>query len=181
LNTHLKGLAATACIQFALTPGSWAVEFNTGNPDVTARWDNTVKYNGAWRLRGQSEALLVDANMDDGDRNFNKGLVSNRVDLLSEFDLAYQKRMGLRISGAAWYDTVYNTSNDNTSPATANQLSVPGREFTRATRNLHGRDAELLDAFVYGQFNLGTMPANLRLGKHTVLSTAKPCFSAATG
>jgi hypothetical protein len=35
--------------------------------------------------------------MDDGDRNFDHGTVTNRLDILSEFDLIYQK--GLRISG----------------------------------------------------------------------------------
>lgn len=167
-NRLITTAAATMLVQLAVAPASWAVQFDTGNPDVRARWDNTVKYSTAFRLKSQSPGLVVDANTDDGDRNFNKGLISNRVDLLSELDISY-KDMGFRVSGAAWYDTVYNRKNDNNSPSTASQSSVAGNEFTAATRDLHGRKAEVLDAFVYSRFDLGSMPANIRLGRHTVI------------
>lgn len=145
-----------------------AFEFDTGNPEVKARWDNTVKYSAAWRLKDPSAKLTADPNMDDGDRNFGKGLISSRLDLLSEFDMSYQN-VGARISAAAWYDAIYNRSNDNASPNSVNALSVPYNEFTEATRTLHGRRAELLDAFVFGKTTLGTMPADIRFGKHTLL------------
>lgn len=106
--------------------------------------------------------------LDDGDRNFKRGLVSNRVDLFSEFDIAY-KNMGLRLSGAAWYDDVYNRGNDNRS-ATVNSASVPAGRFTSGTRDMMGRKAELLDAFVY--FNSDEMsetPFTVRVGRHSVL------------
>jgi hypothetical protein len=164
----LKAAVATALAQLAVAPASWAVEFETSSPDFKVRWDNTVKYNAAFRLKAQSPGLIVDANLDDGDRSFDKGLISNRVDLLSELDLSY-KDTGLRISGAAWYDNAYNRKNDHDSPLTASQASVAYNEFTGATRNLHGKKAELLDAFVYSRFELGNMQANLRLGRHTVL------------
>lgn len=164
----IKAGVAAALMQLAAAPASWALEFETDNPDFKARWDNTVKYSTAFRLKSQSPGLIADANMDDGDRNFNKGLISNRVDLLSELDLAY-KNAGFRLSGAAWYDTVYNRKNDHDSPTSASQSSVAFDDFTAATRKLHGRKAEVLDAFVYSRFDLGSMPANLRLGRHTVL------------
>ncbi|HEX6705823.1 MAG TPA: DUF1302 domain-containing protein [Albitalea sp.] len=164
---------ALACI--AVTPAAQALDFDTGNPDVKLRWDNTVKYSVAARLKDPSPTLTSDVNTDDGDFNFRKNrLVSNRLDLLSEFDLRY-KDAGMRLSGAAWYDQVYNRSNDNPGPnppnATPhpNQLSVPFNEFPQATRRLHGRKAELLDAFVFGKAELGDMPVTGRLGKHTVL------------
>lgn len=164
----LKTAIATALLQFAVAPASWASEFQTDNPDFKLRWDNTVKYNAAFRLKKQAPGLVADANMDDGDRNFGKGLISNRVDLLSEIDLSY-KETGLRVSGAAWYDTVYNKGSDHDSAATASQSSVAFNEFTNVTRKLHGRKAELLDAFVYSRFDLGAMSANVRLGRHTVV------------
>lgn len=159
---------AAALMQMAATPMAGAAEFDTGNPDLRARWDNTIKYSGAFRLKSQSPGLIVDANTDDGDRNFNKGLINNRVDLLSELDLSY-KDSGFRVSGAAWYDAVYNKSNDHDSPATASQKSVAYNAFTDAARRLHGRKAELLDAFAYTRFDLAQMPTTLRLGRHTVL------------
>ena len=132
------------------------------------RWDNTVKYSAGWRVKEQSPTLLSGINADDGDRNFNTGLISNRLDLLSEFDATY-KNMGMRVSGAAWYDTVYNRANNNNSPATVNAFSVPYNEFTDATRNLHGRKAEILDAFVFGRGHISDVPASFRAGRHTLL------------
>ena len=131
-------LAATA-------PCALAYEFHTGNPDVSIHWDNTVKYGAGWRLKSQS-ATLIDSppttvNQDDGDRDFDRGLVSSRVDLYSEFDIVYRD-FGMRASLAAWYDWIYNRTNANNSPATANQISVPFNRFTNATRDLMGSDAE---------------------------------------
>lgn len=159
----------TVAMMLAASGGSAsAFEFDTGNSDLKIRWDNNLKYSTMWRLKSPSSVLLADVNQDDGDRNFSRGLVSNRVDLLSELDVVY-KDVGLRVSGAAWYDTVYNRGNDNDSPMTANAASVGHDHFTRATRNLHGRKGELLDAFVFGRFQAAGMPLTLRAGQHTQL------------
>ncbi|USX13397.1 DUF1302 domain-containing protein [Oxalobacteraceae bacterium OTU3CAMAD1] len=160
--------AVAIFVQLGAMPAAGAIELDTGNPDVKGRWDNTVKYSNAFRLKKMSPGLVVDANTDDGDRNFSRGMINNRVDLLSELDLSY-KESGLRISGAAWYDSVYNRANDHGSPGTASQLSVASDQFTSATKKLHGEKAELLDAFVYSRFPIGDMPASVRLGRHTVL------------
>ncbi len=145
-----------------------AFELDTGNEDLKGRWDNTFKYSNAFRTRAPSAQLTADPNLDDGNRNFGKGLISNRVDLLTELDVTY-KDFGARLSGAAWYDTVYNRTNDNNSPATANAYSVPYNRFTGDTRDLHGRNAEVLDAYVFGRFDLDGRQATVRLGKHVVL------------
>lgn len=163
---------------WALTTGkAFAVELDTGNADFKVRWDNTVKYSAAARVGNRSGALVTDApsanqntiNLDDGNRNFARGLISNRFDLLSEVDMSYKNRFGARVSAAAWYDTVYNQSNDNDAAGRANQTSVPSNAFTKETRDLMGRKAEILDAFVYGSADLGSVPASVRLGKHTSL------------
>nr|WP_230976801.1 DUF1302 domain-containing protein [Pseudothauera rhizosphaerae] len=144
------------------------MEFDTGNPDLKIRWDNNLKYSAMWRVKDASSELVAEVNQDDGDRNFSRGLVSNRVDLLSELDVVY-KNFGFRLSGAAWYDDIYNRRNDNDSPLTNNSVSVDHRHFTDATEKLHGRKAELLDAFVFGRFDAAGMPLTLRAGKHTLV------------
>jgi hypothetical protein len=144
-----------------------AIEIKTGNSDVNMRFDNTLTYSLMTRLSEQDAALLADPNKDDGDRNFDKGLVMNRLDLLSELDFSY-KEFGVRVSGAAWYDTVYNKKNDNDSPVTANQTSVPYNEFTDATVKLHGKNAELLDAFTFGTFYLGDMGLSYKVGQYAL-------------
>ena len=40
--------------------GSQAFEFDTGNPDLTLRWDNTVKYNLTVRAQDQDKSVLRD-------------------------------------------------------------------------------------------------------------------------
>jgi hypothetical protein len=146
-----------------------AIEIETGNPDLKVQFDNTVKYNAAFRLKDRSATLIADPNQDDGDRNFSKGLISNRVDLLTEFDVKYKDTMGFRVSGAAWYDGVYHRDTDHDSPGTANAVSVPYNRFNARTRSLHGGTGEILDAFVYASGKLGEIPSTVRLGRHTVL------------
>lgn len=158
-------------------PAAWSFEIDMGNPDVKARWDNTFKYSNAFRLKSASAGLLADPNLDDGNRNFGKGLISNRGDLLSEFDIS-TKSFGARVSAAAWYDAVYNKRNDNDSPATANAVSVPHDRFTDETRTLHGRKAEFLDAYVFGRFELDGRQATVRLGRHTLLYGESVFFGA---
>ena len=162
---------AAALVAAALlgTPGhSQAFEFDTGNPDLRIRWDNTLKYSAAWRTEGQSDRLTegsTSLNLDDGDRNFDKGLISSRVDVLSEMDITYQN-VGARISGAAWYDDAYNRNTDNNAADRIN--SFDGDDFPDATRTLHGRKAELLDAFVFAKGDVGEMPASARLGQYAM-------------
>lgn len=158
-------------VSLALTAAGFAqaFEFNSGNPDVETRWDNTVRYNLAQRVNRQDRAILNSPNNDDGDRNFDKGIVSNRLDLLSEFDFVYQKRMGFRVSGAAWFDDAYRRL-DNNNVASSNHMSggVRALGLSGETQRWHkGVSGEVLDAFVFTKLDLGEMPLNLKLGRHT--------------
>lgn len=151
-----------------------ATEIELDNPDYRLRWDNTLKYSTAFRLKAADAALVgaAAANNDDGDRNFGKGRISNRVDLFSELDMVHKDGWGGRISAAAWYDDAYNRFNDNpgfSGGAFPNRTSTAFNTFANETRELHGRKAEVLDAFVFGKTEIGGMPLTLRLGQHAVL------------
>ena len=66
------------------------------------------------RAQGQEDAILTIPIVDDGDRNFsNSSLVTNRLDVLSEFDLVWRKKYGFRVSGAVWFDAAYNILHNN--------------------------------------------------------------------
>lgn len=151
--------------------GAQAFEVATGVPDLSLRWDNTLKYSAAYRLKNPSSQLsqgTTSRNLDDGDRNFNKGLISNRLDLLSEFDIGY-KNYGARVSGAAWYDTQYQRSNDNDDPTRSNQYSTAYNHFTDDTRHLHGGNGEILDAFVYWNGDFADHATSVRFGRHALV------------
>ena len=49
----LKTAVAASCLQVLMCPTSWAFEFETGDSDLRARWDNTVKYSTGFRLKDQ--------------------------------------------------------------------------------------------------------------------------------
>lgn len=160
-----------AAVLVLCSQAAHAFQVDTGNPDFKLRWDNTVKYSAAWRTQNPSSKLTqgqVALNQDDGDRAFNKGLISNRTDILSELDLSFQS-FGARLSGAAWYDTEYQHDNDNDDPARANQRSVAYDEFTDDTRHLHGGDGELLDAFVYWNGEVAERATSVRAGRHGLI------------
>jgi hypothetical protein len=184
---HRTWVAVAAAL--ALLPAAHAVEIDTPNPDLKVRLDLTPKYSLGYRLKNPSAALTqLDVaadpgtlNEDDGDHNFKRGLISNRLDLLAEFDVS-ARNFGARISGNGWHDRVYLRSNDyqgteihaggvptGTVISTAN--NNPGQaqnEFLPSTRRQHGEGSELLDAFVYLKGDVGDMKGTLRLGKHTL-------------
>lgn len=160
--------AVAAAVGYPDTAG--AFEIDVGDPDISARWDNTVRYNYARRVEGQDRHILASPNYDDGDRNFDRGTVANRVDLLSEFDLKYRDSMGFRVSAAAWGDNAYRDL-DNRNVATSNHLSngAPALGLSGDTRRFHkGPSGEILDAFVFGGVDFDDKSFSIKVGKHTV-------------
>jgi hypothetical protein len=166
-----------------------ATEFDSGNDDVKIRWDNTVKYTLANRLNNPDQAVAAsippalggagNPNVDFGDMNFKKGLINNRIDLLSEFDVSWRKQAGFRLSGAAWYDDVYRKDSQDFPTSTPysllpnNQAALaggPNNRMSDSAKSLMGKKAEFSDAFVYGSTELGDgMKLSGRLGRHTLL------------
>ena len=176
---RLTALAAAAL----LAGGAHAVEIDTGNPDWSLRFDNTVKGSLVYRTE-KADPALVDSfrllvpnvpasafpqalNFNAGDDNFrNRGFVSKRVDLLSEFDAVYQRNFGLRISTAAWYDRAYSGTTDATDTFNG---QTPTNAFPDKTRRMAGHKAEVLDAFVFGGWDLGEgRKVTARLGRHAL-------------
>lgn len=155
-----------------LLGASWNVNafvIDAGNPDVAISWDNTVRYNLGYRMSGRNPKIANTSVADEGDYLFDKHqVVTNRFDLLSEFDLTYMGKSGLRVSAAFWGDAAYSgTSKSN--PAMAAVASYPNGNFTDHVKRYYaGPSGELLDAFVFTKFDLADMSANVKVGRHTV-------------
>lgn len=160
---------AVAVLAGSLLAGSAAQAMDL-NPDGDwqVRWDNTFKYSGGYRLKNPDGALISPAaakrNNDDGDRNIQRGLMSNRLDWLTEFDVQ-KDGFGFRVSAAGWYDTVYTRRNDNDSPSTANITSGSYNQFTNGTRTAAGQNLELLDMFAFGRVDIGDKRLSIRAGQ----------------
>lgn len=182
-------LRCTALAAAMLAGSVQAFEIDTGNPDWALRWDNNVRLSAKYRTESADPALSQSfrqvptgapppapasfsfpqaLNFNAGDQNFqNKGIVSERLDVLSEFDAVWRRDFGLRLSAAAWYDHKLHQRTDADNDPTIGQ--TPYYEFPSRTRTLAGEKAELLDAFVFGgwRFDNG-MKLTARLGRHAL-------------
>ncbi len=170
----IKKLPSRSMLTMAVllaSPATHAFKFDTGDSDFRVRWDNTIKYSTIYRLEDPDEDQLAryeGSPAGDGDRNFDKGIASNRIDLLTEFDVVHGGNKGFRISAAGWYDTVYNGKNDNDTGLSHN-TSVDSDEFNSETEEAVGKDMELLDAFGFFKTAIAEKPVGVRLGRHTVI------------
>lgn len=149
-----------------------AMEINTGNSDIEMRWDNTVRYNIGVRAGHQSK-IGNNPNYDEGDYKFDRGdIVTNRLDLISEFDFVYQKKYGFRVSGAGWYDNAYRDTEAKRNPSIplANQRvgGYVNDNYSDWTDKYYHQGGELLDSFVFASFDVGGMPLSLKAGRHTL-------------
>lgn len=149
-----------------------AIGVDTGNPDVDLRLDLSTRYNVGVRMQERSSKVYGNVHFDESDALFDKGdVVTNRLDLLGELDLAWKKQAGLHLSAAAWYDQAYRNAKPKQNPDLA---AFPGsylysnNEFSAYTRRFYAKSGEWLDAFAYGQAELGDVPVSLRVGRHTV-------------
>jgi len=153
--------------------------FSANSSKYGTSFTNSLKYSAGLRLQSQ-DRQLIKPNFDDGDRNFSKNsLAFDRFDLLSELDLQ-NKYFGVRLSGEGWYDYAYQGYNANNSPQTINQLTPRYNLFTPQTKNIQGQFAQLLDAFAFGNFNLGHTRVTLRAGQHA-LQWGQTLFLGANG
>ena len=156
---------------------AWAGSTTIGG-DISVDYSLTVNYGLASRTSKQASELIngpitpqglpSTVNIDDGNRNFNRGsLTANRLSLLGEADIR-RGDYGFFTRATGFYDGAYHGTNDNNSPATVNKLG-PNNQFTDDTRYYSGQRARFLDAYAYGSFNLGEQSRlNLRLGNQVV-------------
>src|SRR5690554_246166 len=101
--------SALALAVVAATGSVSAMQIDLGNPDIRLRWDNTVRYNLGIRTDKPDSDILNNPNFDESNGKFDRGdIVTNRLDVLTEVDLAYKWHFGARVSAAGWYDDAYS-------------------------------------------------------------------------
>jgi hypothetical protein len=162
-----RALSAALILGWASAVG--AMELDSGNPDLKLRWDNTVRYNLGARAEGQDSRILKNSAYDESDAKFGKNrIVTNRLDLLTEFDANYKSTFGARVSAAGWYDHAYS-NNSVTAPAGGITSYYNNQYNAMVKRYVEGPSGEILDAFVWSNFDLGVVPVNVKLGRHTIV------------
>ncbi|WAC43703.1 DUF1302 domain-containing protein [Pseudomonas sp. SL4(2022)] len=161
------GFAFVGLLPLLVAAHAQAVEFSFADDEISGSIDTTVSYGQLWRVQGQDKTNN-DINTNDGNRNFNTGLVSEVFKVTSDLEVTYQN-YGAFVRGTAFYDTqIMDKRNDyyDTSLAYQPSQNVPKDDsFTRGTRHSAGRNAEILDAYVYGNWDIADMPVGVRFGK----------------
>ena len=178
-NAHVRltrGALACALALAALSGAqpAGAVDFQNADGSLTGSFDTTLSLGAAMRTRSADSRLIATAdggaspgpgtggagrspNIDDGNLNYQAGDVfSKALKLTTELSLKYGN-YGLFARGAALHDAAVMDQNTRRTP-------IP--DFAKSQA---GEYARLLDAFVFGRWQLGEHhPFELRLGKQIV-------------
>ncbi len=162
--SNTQRLLSVACLSLAavlVAPLTHAIDFGSESGKFTGSLDTTISYGQAWRIQSRDCNLVAIAdggcgrspNIDDGNLNYDTGLYSSAFKAVSELSLRYEK-FGAFVRGSALYD-MHADETDRTPLGSRSKDLVSS--YTR-----------LLDAFVYGRFDIGGRPAELRLGRQAV-------------
>ena len=145
--------SALALVTLLCAPPASGFEFGGG--ELAGSFDTTVSHGLTWRVQDRDERLLADINGNDGDYNYDQGIVSNTSKFTSDLELGYRNFGAFaRVTGFLDFE------NEN------------GRRERTAlhpdARDLVGRDLEVLDLYATGAFELGDTVGDLRVGKHVL-------------
>lgn len=183
-------LGGTALLCCATLVQALTFEWESG---LSMDLDTSLTYGAQWRVEEPKHSLLrrpdpdwsfaekfaflgnpdtvIAQNMDDGNNNFGTGPVSSRVTVLSDIELDYGD-FGALVRGKAFYDQVYrdrHTDMDAIGYQTYNgRPSTRRGDFPADTEDDHGSDLAILDAYVYGSFDIGERLLDLRLGRQVI-------------
>jgi len=152
-----------------------AVEFNLG--EIEGRFDSQISVGASWRVEGADSNLISPVNggtskgagsYDDATQNFMKGdTFSQIVKGVHDLELRYEN-VGAFVRGKYWYDAELN---DGKRPHgnTGNSYNA-GEELDDSGFNDYAKfsGAEILDAYLYGEFELGDKPLDVRVGRQVV-------------
>ena len=161
--TALACLALAAGAADSARPVS-AIELRSPGDSISGRFDTTVTVGASMRVQDRDEDLVGvanggDANSingDDGNLNFDKGdLTSLSANVTHELDLRW-RNLGFFGRGFYFYD------------AAIMQIEPERTDFTEEAKDDAGRNAELLDAYLTGDFALGRFPVSLRFGRQVI-------------
>ncbi|MGI9289530.1 MAG: DUF1302 domain-containing protein [Pseudomonadales bacterium] len=173
----------------ALAPGVQALEFDVG--EMVIDLDTELSYAAQWRVQGQDKRLIegiAKNSVDDGDRNFDTGLVSNRAAVRVEMAASYQDWSAF-VRANAFYDDVYEneeTDMDEAGYATYNDGRLLGGnvdlgDFPDATVDKHGSKARILDAYVQYNFDMFDQGGSVRAGRQVISWGESTFFSGVNG
>ena len=134
-----------------------AADFRAGS--VEGLFDLTAAYGVGVRVEDVNEELVAvanggkrdSANNDDGDLNYDRGIISNALRLNADLTLVW-KQFGAYVRGFALYDYENQDVERERTP------------LSNDARDILGKDAGLLEHYVFMSLTPGGMPVIFRLG-----------------
>ncbi|MGL1833974.1 DUF1302 domain-containing protein [Rhodocyclaceae bacterium SMB388] len=153
-------LAATVALAFGGGAPVHAFEFSSASGELTGSFDTTLSIGGLWRMQDREKSLISianggtsrDPNSDDGNLNYDKrDLVSLAFKATHDLELNY-RNFGAFVRASYFYDNAIRKKD----------------ELSSRVRDEVGRDAEILDAYVRGRFDVAGRDLNMRAGKQVV-------------
>lgn len=181
----LASLALTplACV---ICASAQATDFEFG--EITGRYNGNITAGTIWSAQKPSSAAISQGNAnsigyghpgqfnnggarnaDDSRLNFHKAgeVVSSPITLLAETDLKW-KNYGVFLRGKAWYDyTLNNKDVDFGSSSNGYEHNSPLND-AHYNKLARFQGIALLDAYVYGNYDIDGHPLNLRAGQQVV-------------
>ena len=156
----VRSLPIVATLALA-SPAAYSWDFQNDAGTFSGSWDTTLTYGQAWRIESRDCRLIAIAdggcgrspNIDDGNLNYDTDMYSRALKVLTELSLNYRS-VGAFVRASALYDDAADNTQRTPLADASEDLAV---SYTR-----------LLDAFVYAKFDLGSMGAELRLGRQVV-------------
>ncbi|UTW03687.1 DUF1302 domain-containing protein [Amphritea atlantica] len=152
-----------------------AVEFNLG--EIEGRFDSQLSVGSSWRLSNPNEGLISKANSgtsagsgsyDDGTQNYSKGDAFSTV-FKGVHDLQLSKdNIGVFIRGKYWYDYAMNEGNANHGHIPNGYASNTSLDDSGFNDYAKFSGAEILDAYIFGSFDINDKPLDVRVGRQVV-------------
>jgi hypothetical protein len=167
---HVLLASVLVVLPISMATPAAAFQFSLGD-EVSGNLDTTLSYGAAWRMKDQDPDLIGTANggnaysvnYDDGNLNYDQGdLINHTAKITSELALNW-RNFGLFVRGTAFYDF---ENNDGSRQRT---------ELSSDAKDMVGKDATLLDAYINWDFDIASAPAQLRVGQQ-VLSWGESTF-----
>jgi len=166
LGTDLRHAISAACALVALgaaVPAS-AIDFKSDS-GLSGSFDTSISYTQGWRVKSPDSILVGipeggtarNVNADNGDLNYRVGdPFTQALKVVMELSLKYQN-YGLFVRGSGLYDYAVMDQSTARTP------------ISHDAKELAGQYTRLLDAFVFGKWQLGeTHPLELRLGNQVL-------------
>lgn len=174
--SHRPGVLAAAVVAALASMASipaQAFEFRLANDEVTGSLDTNITYGAMWRVQSRDPQLAGisnggssrSVNDDDGNVNYDAGdLVSSLLKVSHDLGVKY-KNFGVFTRALYFFDSAIHDMDD--CPAASFPVECARGLVPEAKKRL-GDDAQFLDAYVYGQFDVGGRKLNARLGNQVV-------------